>query len=572
MIGLAGVGLLLLTPAGPVPAPPRGPAVAPADRGQATQFAQVVFNTAYLVARRYDRAGEEPGDDAEKFYFDRTRHLFAGAIRGLYDEAGVPVPDQLIRATTGAASANELVNVLVDARVRLGNVPALSGARSLFAAVNGFRHGTDPHCGLVSPRVSSFVSVDKDFDIGIELDGVSGQRWNVYRVERGVAAGTLPATGTFGPVPKPDDVPSPATFPWRVKRVIPGSPAQKAGVKPGDVITHLNDTEITAETANRQFAQLAFPAAGFDPNTGRPLALKRRFQLRRAGAKEPIAVTLETQDYTPETVFGVVRTPEGKWDCLLDRGLKVGYVRLGPIEERADVRLGEMLDDLKAAGCRGLILDLRWCPGGYVTPGTHMAGMFLKPNDLIAEVKSSGAVRNPNNLTLPVPTAYLAPPAPTGGKFRGVPVLMLVGAETTGGGELIAAALQDNDDRDRPRFAVMGQRTAGRAVIQNAIDAGFGGLQFKVTTGTTLRPNGKPRGRLPDSKPTDDWGIRPDPGLEVPVTADLSAKLRQWADEHALRPAESNEALPFDDPQKDPYRAAALAYFRKRLGPTGAKD
>ena len=72
--------------------------------------------------------------------------------------------------------------------------------------------------------------------------------------------------------------------------------------------------------------------------------------------------------------------------------------------------------------------------------------------------------------------------------------------------------------------------------------------------------------QIATSKPTDDWGIRPDQGLEVPVTADVSARLRQWAEEHALRPAESAEALPFDDPLKDPYRAAALTYFRKKLG------
>jgi carboxyl-terminal processing protease len=141
------------------------------------------------------------------------------------------------------------------------------------------------------------------------------------------------------------------------------------------------------------------------------------------------------------------------------------------------------------------------------------------------------------------------------------PIVVLVGGETTGGGELIASALRDND-----RCVLMGQRTVGRASIQNIVDGGFGGLQFKVTTGESFRPNGKPRQRKPDSGPNDEWGLKPDDGLEVPITKDKSAELRKWAELHSLRPAESDEALDFDDPARDPYRLKALDYLRKKLG------
>ena len=113
---------------------------------------------------------------------------------------------------------------------------------------------------------------------------------------------------------------------------------------------------------------------------------------------------------------------------------------------------------------------------------------------------------------------------------------------------------------------MIGQSTFGRATIQNSLPVEFGNLQYRITVGTSLRPNGKNRQRTPDSQPTDDWGIRPDEGLEVPITADKSAELRRQADLHGLRPADSREALPFDDPAEDPFRLEALKYLRLKLG------
>jgi carboxyl-terminal processing protease len=432
----------------------------------------------------------------------------------------------------------------------LGNHPDLTGAKSMFAAMNGFKHATDPSCALVSPRMNTYASVDQDFGVGMELEGVVGQRWALYQAEYNISTGRYGAVGWFGPMPRTDEIPSPAAFPWRVRRVIPGSPAQKAGVKPGDVITHVGGSEVTAANANRLFSSFAMDQQAFEPRTGLPIPRDRKITFRR-GDEKPFTATMKAETYTPESAFGVIRR-EDKWDCLLDRKYKIGYIRLGPIETGLDVRFGEMMADLTKQGCRAFVLDLRWCPGGYVDPGTKIAGMFLKDGSVIAKME----YRNPS--AAGTPPEIRTPPG--GGKYADLPLVVLVGHETTGGGELIASALRDND-----RCVVIGQRTVGRAYIQNTIDAGFAGVQYRVTTGTSFRPNGKNRQRKPDSQPSDDWGVRPDVGLEVPVTADKSTELRKQADLHALRPAESREALPFDDPEADPYRLAALTYLRKQL-------
>jgi len=532
---------LLIAPTAPVPAIPLPkPGVGAVDRNQALNFSRMVYQLAEQVAVNYV---------VEKK--DHQKELIEAAVQGLYDEVGQGVPDSVKTALSRANSAVELVEVLTDVRVLLGNHPNLTGAKSLFAAINGFKYATDPICGLYSARINAFASVDQDFGVGFELEGVVGTRWALYQVEQGVALGRYGAVGWFGPVTRADAIPSPAGVPWRIRRVIPGSPAQQAGVKPGDIITHFNGSEITADSSNRLFSQLTNPSQVFDPTTGRMKGQERTLTFRR-GEEKPFTATIKSDAYTPESAFGVIRNADGKWDCMLDRTEKIGYIRLGPIETGLDTKFAEMMADLTKQGCRALILDLRWCPGGYVDPGTKIAGMFLKDGSVISKME----YRN----TAQAGTAGEIRTPPGGGQYSNMPLVLLVGHETTGGGELIASALRDND-----RCVVVGQRTVGRASIQNVRDAGFAGIQFRITTGTSLRPNGKNRQRKPDSQPTDDWGIRPDEGLEVPITADKSAELRKQADLHSLRPADSQEASPFDDPATDPYRVTALTYLRKRL-------
>lgn len=534
---------VLLAPAAPVPlTPPTNPAAGRVDEVQAQQFAALVDALAQQVATVYVRKLDETHPE---------RVLLEAAIRGLYEEVGLPVPESVATAIRQANHSLDRITVLKKVRLQLGNHPNLAGSKSLFAAMNGFRHATDPICQLASPRVTTYASVDQDFGVGLELEGVTGPRWTQYYVEHGIATGRLPPVGYFGPPPRPEAVPSPAVFPWRVRRVVPGSPAQRAGVKPGDVITHFNGTELTAANVNRLFAEFANPQPLVDPQTGQPVGPTRTLTFRRGEAK-PFTARLTGGSYTPESAFGVIRTADDKWDCLLDRKDKIGYIRLGPIELGLDAKVEQMLAELMRQGCRGLILDLRWCPGGYVDPGTQIAGLFLPDNTVIARMEYRNTARAATSGEIRTP--------PGGGKYTQVPLVVLIGQETTGGGELIASALRDND-----RCVCIGQRTVGRASIQSTLEAGFANMKFRVTTGTSLRPNGKPRQKLPTSQPTDDWGIRPDEGLEVPITADKSAQLRLMAELHALRPADSTEALDFDDVTTDPARLAALAYFRKKL-------
>jgi C-terminal processing protease CtpA/Prc len=143
-----------------------------------------------------------------------------------------------------------------------------------------------------------------------------------------------------------------------------------------------------------------------------------------------------------------------------------------------------------------------------------------------------------------------------------------VNGETVGGGELIAAALKDNG-----RAVIAGTRTFGKASIQwTAAAPGLSGYQFKLTGGMYTRPNGKNLQRFPDSKPEDDWGIRPDRGYEIPASAGLGHKLKELHELYALRPGGSREALDLDDPAADPQRQRALKLMRQLIDEQSRKE
>ena len=326
MGGLASLGLLLLAPAAPIPSPAAA-AEGRIDRNQALLFAGRVVNLAHQLADEYVRP-VEPKD------------LIEAALRGLYEEAGLACPDEVRQAVRRARSTSDFAEAVAAARMALGDAAALDGPRALFAAINGFRHATDPYTVLVGPQATTFVSVEMDCGIGLELDGVQRARWTLYQLELGYATGRYPSDPAIGRVRMPAP---PVAFPWRVRRVIAGSPCQRAGFLPGDVVTHLDGRPVTAESSAALFRELAAGPFVPDALAGRGPRGQRAFRLRREGRVEPLALGVTAEPYVPEAVFGVRRVSDEQWDHVLDREYGIGYVRLGAFERKADERLSLVL-------------------------------------------------------------------------------------------------------------------------------------------------------------------------------------------------------------------------------------
>jgi C-terminal processing protease CtpA/Prc len=346
--------------------------------------------------------------------------------------------------------------------------------------------------------------------------------------------------------------------PLVVEAVQLGGPAQRAGLRPGDVISHIDGRPVAkapprkllALRNQRVIAEAPLRAPGEEGEKAKEVAPPAAFRLtwRRPGEKEDRQATLIRERFRPETVLGVSRRDDGRWNYLLDETEKTAQVRLTTLSRGTAEDLRAVLVGLCDRKVRGVVLDLRWCPGGYLNESVDVADLFLG-NGAVATVKSRGRED----------VVYRSTEQ---NKFLDFALVVLVNGDTSGGAELIAAALQDHR-----RAAVVGQRTRGKASVQTPLPVGVSGVGFKLTSGTFHRPSGKNLHRFEDGKPSDDWGVLPDEDCRL--SPELGRQLLRWWRLYSLRPASSRERLALDDPRADPQRLTAQAVLRKRLEAKG---
>jgi C-terminal peptidase prc len=498
------------------------PAPGQALHVEALQFAQTLNQLFALIEVEYVR----PVARAD---------LAEAAVRGLYDAVREPMPAGLVHEIR-RADEYQLVALLTRIREDLGRHESLRGKGAMVLAMQALPRALDPYSGVVPSRDQDPRTEDGDLvGVGLEFPLAPPQP-----TMRGVVLDPPPMMFDE----RPARLSGPAG-PIRVTNVIPGGPAERAGMRPGDLVVKIDGLSPEAPAFQMALKSLQHILIGTQFQFAN--AREVRVMVVRDAVPGPLEFRMTQTKFHPESVFGVSRRPDGTWDYLLDPDDRLGYVRLGTIGTNDNLALQEAVKSLQDKSVRGLLLDLRWCPGGFLRESATMARLFLSPDLPIATQRSRSEGQRPvDGFGVDV-------------SVTDIPIVVLVNGETSGGGELIAAALQDH-----ARAVIAGQRTIGKGSVQGSlVDRGF---PFKITTGTFLRPSGKNFQRYPESKPSDDWGIRPDPKHELPVTAELSKRLKEWYTLQALRPPADRSALPIDDPEADPQRQAAVRMLRELVG------
>ena len=279
----------------------------------------------------------------------------------------------------------------------------------------------------------------------------------------------------------------------QVESPIPGSPAYDAGVRADDLILKIGD-RTTEDLRIEDARKLIKGPAG----TAVTLTFLRDI------AAGPFEVPLKRQVIELHAVGGAGRDPADptKWDYVADKASGVALVRLIQFSEKTERELTAAIAEARKQGARSLVLDLRENPGGLLGQAVKVADLFLAGGPIVTTEDRRGGGRQ---WAAAAGDAGLEDPAR-------LPMAVLVNSNSASAAEIVAAALQDNK-----RAAVVGERSYGKGSVQRVYPLD-GGAAVKLTGEQWLRAGGGSIHRWPDSKPTDAWGVKPDAGLEVPLT------------------------------------------------------
>ena len=308
-----------------------------------------------------------------------------------------------------------------------------------------------------------------------------------------------------------------------------GSPAYNAGILAGDQIIAIN-AQPTKELTMAEAIKLMKGRAG----TKVSLTV---FHPRRRQTEE---VELTRQVVKLETVLGDRRLVDDKWNFMFDDGAKIGYVRLTTFGRETAQDLKSVVEELTEQGLRGLVLDLRFNPGGLLRSAIEVGDLFLKDGTIVS---TEGRSIKPHSWEATSPNT-----------FDGFPMVVLVNQFSASASEIVAAALQDHE-----RAVVVGQQTFGKASVQNVVELEGGKSALKLTTGSYRRPSGKPIHRFPNAS---EWGVRPNPSFDVPLSdLELQQLIRRRREGDIIR----NRAVSEPSSNFDPQLRKALSHLRQEL-------
>jgi carboxyl-terminal processing protease len=321
------------------------------------------------------------------------------------------------------------------------------------------------------------------------------------------------------------------------------SPAFRAGVLAEDKIVEIEGKSTLGLSSDQCIDML----------TGTP-GTSVSIVLERDGKKIP--VTVERQRIVAKTVKGFHWRPAaegGAWDYFVDPARKIAYIRLTQFTPTSADEFTEALDAMGArtGEVKGLVLDLRWNPGGVMQDATAIADLFLKDGVIVStkgRTKAEEITRAHDEGTLP-----------------DFPMAVLINSGSASASEILSGALTENK-----RAIAVGTRSFGKGLVQSVLSLPSGQGQLKVTEQRFYLPSGRCIQRSEDSP---DWGVDPTPGFFVPMSDDqLAAMARARAEQEVIKSggADSPEDK-WADPDwimsrlKDPQLAAALKAVQAKV-------
>jgi carboxyl-terminal processing protease len=352
--------------------------------------------------------------------------VFGVAAVGLVVVAAYMMPASMPQA--GSSDTFRQLKLFGDVfeRVRGEYVEDVSDEVLIETAINGMLTALDPHSG--------YLDAKKYRDMQVQTKGEFGGLGIEVTMEDGLV---------------------------KVVSPIDDTPAHRAGIQAGDIITHIDSEPVLGMTLAEAVERMRGPV-----DTSIALTL------RRAGRDEPIDVSMARAVITISPV---------RWQSEVD----IGYIRITAFNEQTESSLREAVEHLKAElgpDMKGIVVDLRNNPGGLLEQAVAVADAFLEQGEIVStRGRRPDSVQRFN--------------ARRGDLVDGLPIVVLINGGSASASEIVAGALKDHG-----RAIVMGTRSFGKGSVQTIMPLpGHGAI--RLTTARYYTPAGtsiQAKGIVPD--------------------------------------------------------------------------
>ncbi|GJM70237.1 hypothetical protein HMSSN036_24530 [Paenibacillus macerans] len=272
---------------------------------------------------------------------------------------------------------------------------------------------------------------------------------------------------------------------------IKGSPAEKAGIQPKDILLSVNGESFEGLSLNEAVAKIRGPKG-----------TEAKIKVKRAGSDTTLEFTIVRDDIALETVYS--RMEDGG----------VGVIEVTEFSMNTAERFKEELASLEKKGMKGLVIDVRNNPGGVLTVVEDMSEQFVPKGKVIVQVEDKNKRRQQ---TL------------SDGSGKKYPIVVVTNKGSASASEILAGALQESAGAK-----LVGEATYGKGTVQSSYTQEMGdGSMLKITIAKWLTPNGEwihKKGIQPDIAVS-----QPDYFSVAPINKEKNVQIRYAGRRHQER-------------------------------------